>query len=251
MTIVLHRFPLSHFSEKVRLMLDFKGLDYRVVDHSPGPDQFALLKLSGQRQVPIIEHDGSVIHDSTAIALYLEHAFPDTRPMLPSDFGQRRAVLDWEDRLDAVLGPRVPGIATDEALRDGAVWADVGGAAMATRAVPRALIRAVGWIARPATFFPPVRRELDAARTAVRSLLVELCERIAVDGYLCGKSPTLADLTAAGLTLTLKIPASRYNALPDRVGEGVREFINDPALGRFFEWRDRLYAEQLTSRSAP
>jgi glutathione S-transferase len=245
MTIVLHRFPLSHYSEKARVMLDFKRLDYRVVDHSPGPDQLALMKLSGQRRVPVIEHEGSVIHDSTAIALYLEHAFPDARRMLPSDFAHRREVLDLEERLDAVLGPRVPGIATDEALRDGAVWTDVGAAAMATSGVPRALIRAVGWVARPASFVPGVRRQLDDARAAVRALLLELCERIARDGYLCGTSPTLADLTAAGLTLTLKIPASRYNALPHRVGEGVREFINDPAIGRFFDWRDRLYAEQL------
>lgn len=244
MSIVLHRFPLSHFSEKVRVMLDFKELDYRVVDHSPGPDQLAIVKLSGQRKVPVIEHEGSVIHDSTAIALYLEHAFPRARPMLPSDFVQRRAVLDMEERLDAVLGPRVPGIAADEALRDGDLWADVGTASMGTPRVPRALVRAVGWVARPATFVPGVRRQLDDARATVRALLVELCDRIAVDGYLCGKSPTLADLTAAGLTLLLKIPDSRHNALPNRVGEGVREFINDPVLGRFFEWRDRLYAER-------
>ena len=71
MTIVLHRFPLSHFSEKARVMLDFKGLDYRVVDHSPGPDQLAIMKLSGQRKVPVIEHEGSVVHDSTAISYLL------------------------------------------------------------------------------------------------------------------------------------------------------------------------------------
>lgn len=247
MTIVLHRFPLSHFSEKVRVMLDFKGLDYRLVDHGPGPDQLALMKLSGQRRVPVIEHDGSVIHDSTAIALYLEHAFPRARPMLPADFAQRRAVLDLEERLDAVLGPRVPGIAADEALRDGDLWADVGSAAMATRGVPLALVRAVGWVARPASFVPGVRRRLDEARTEVRALLAELCERIAAEGYLCGRAPTLADLAAAGLTMTLKIPDTRHNALPGRVGEGVREFINDPVLGRFFDWRDRLYAEHLSA----
>lgn len=243
MTIVLHRFPLSPYSEKVRLMLDFKGLDYRVVDHSPGPDQLAVVKLSGQRRLPVIEHDGSVIHDSTAIALYLEHAFPDARPMLPADFAQRRVVLDLEDRLDAVLGPRVAGIATDEALRDGAMWTDLGSAAMGVHGATRAVVRAVGWVARPASFVPGVRRQLDDARTAVRALLVELCERIAAHGYLCGGAPTLADLAAAGLTAPLKIPASKYNALPDRVGEGVREFINDPVLGRFFDWRDRLYAD--------
>lgn len=245
MTIVLHRFPLSHFSEKVRLMLDFKGLDYRVVNHSPGPDMLAIMRLSGQRKLPVIEHEGSVIHDSTAIALHLEHAFPHARPMLPADFVQRRAVLDLEERLDAVLGPRVAGIASDEALRDGAVWTDLGSAALGAHGLTCAVVRAVGWVARPATFFPGVRRQLDEARTAVRVLLVELCERIAADGYLCGKTPTLADLTAAGLTLTLKIPHTKYNALPNRVGEGVREFINDPVLGRFFDWRDRLYAGHL------
>lgn len=245
MTIVLHRFPLSHFSEKVRVMLEFKRLDYRVVDHSPGPDQLALMKLSGQRKVPVIEHEGSVIHDSTAIALYLEHAFPAARPMLPSDFAQRRAVLDYEDRLDHALGPRVPGVATDEALRDSDHFTDLGAAAMAARGVPRALVRAVGWVARPASFVPGVRRQLDDARAVVRTTLLEMCDRIAAEGYLCGPAPTLADLTAAGLTLNLKVPATRYNALPGRVGEGVREFINDPALGRFFDWRDRLYATYL------
>ncbi|MDB4931334.1 MAG: hypothetical protein JWM10_3818 [Myxococcaceae bacterium] len=243
MTIVLHRFPLSHFSEKVRVMLDFKRLDYRVVDHSPGPDQLAVVKLSGQRKVPVIEHEGSVIHDSTAIALYLEHTFPDSRPMLPSDFTQRRLVLDLEERLDTVLGPRVPGIATDEALRDSDLFTEVGAASMAASGVPRGLVRAVGWLARPATFIPGVRRELDDARTVVRALLLELCGRVKETGYLCGREPTLADLTAAGLTALLKIPDAKHNPLPGRVGTGVREFINDPALGMFFDWRDRIYAD--------
>jgi glutathione S-transferase len=245
MTIVLHRFPLSHFSEKVRVMLDYKRLDYRVVDHSPGPDQMAVVKLSGQRKVPVIEHEGSVIHDSTAIALYLEHTFPDSRPMLPSDFAQRRVVLDMEERLDTVLGPRVAGIATDEALRDSDLFTEVGAASMAASGVPRSLVRAVGWLARPATFIPGVRRELDEARAVVRVLLLELCERIKETGYLCGREPTLADLTAAGLTALLKIPDARHNPLPGRVGMGVREYINDPSLGMFFDWRDRIYSDLL------
>lgn len=246
MSVVLHRFPLSHFSEKVRVMLDFKCIDYRVVDHTPGPEQWAIMKMSGQRKLPVIEHAGSVVHDSTAIALYLEHAFPEARPMLPSDFARRREVLDMEERIDAVLGRLVPGIAADELLRDGDRWTDVGSAALGA-GVPRALVRVVGWVARPAAFVPGVRRQLDEARTMVRALLVELCERIAADGYICGREPTLADLAAAGLSSGLRVPDTRYNALPGRVGEGVREFINDPALGRFFDWRDRLYAD-LTSR---
>lgn len=241
MSVVLHRFPLSHYSEKVRLMLDFKRVDYRVVDHHHGPGQLAIMRLSGQRKVPVIEHQGSVIADSTAIALYLEHTFPDGPAMLPSDFAQRRAVLDMEDRLDAVLGRWVAGVATDEALRESDDWAAVARTAIGDGAAPQAVASAVRWLARPASFIPGVRRQIDEARSAVRAQLVELTERIAADGYLCGPTVTLADLTAAGLTMLLKLPRSRYNALPDRVGAGVREFINDPALGRFFDWRDRLY----------
>lgn len=241
MSVVLHRFPLSHYSEKVRLMLDFKRVDYRVVDHHPGADQLALVRLSGQRKVPVIEHNGSVIADSTAIALYLEHTFPDAPAMLPSDFGRRRAVLDMEDRLDAVLGRWAAGVATDEALRESGDWADVARAAMGGGVGLRAVAGAVRWVARPASFIPGVRRQIEEGRTAVRAQLAELTERIAADGYLCGREVTLADLTAAGLTMPLKLPRSRYNPLPDRVGAGVREYINDPALGRFFDWRDRLY----------
>ena len=65
MTIVLHRFPLSHFSEKARAALDFKGLEYRIVDHRPGPEQIAIYRLSGQRKLPVIEHDGTVVGFAT------------------------------------------------------------------------------------------------------------------------------------------------------------------------------------------
>ncbi|XYI04020.1 glutathione S-transferase N-terminal domain-containing protein [Sorangium sp. So ce1128] len=48
--MVLHRFPLSHYSEKARAALDFKGLEYRIVEHRPGVEQLAIYRLSGQRK---------------------------------------------------------------------------------------------------------------------------------------------------------------------------------------------------------
>lgn len=33
MAIVLHRFPLSHFSEKGRALLAYKRVDYRIEEH--------------------------------------------------------------------------------------------------------------------------------------------------------------------------------------------------------------------------
>ena len=45
----LYQFRHSAFCEKVRLVLAVKGLDYTVVEVSPGLGQLELFRLSGQR----------------------------------------------------------------------------------------------------------------------------------------------------------------------------------------------------------
>ena len=72
----LHQFRHSAFCEKVRLVLAAKGLDYTVVEVTPGLGQLELFRLSGQRQVPVLLDGSEVIADSTAIALYLERHHP-------------------------------------------------------------------------------------------------------------------------------------------------------------------------------
>ncbi|MBK7400098.1 MAG: glutathione S-transferase N-terminal domain-containing protein [Myxococcales bacterium] len=150
MSIVLHRFPLSHFSEKARLLLDFKGLDYELRDHQLGLPQLAIYRLSGQRKLPVIEHDGHVVSDSTRIAHYLDEQFPETRRLVPRDDPRRSEVLALEERIDRKFGvgpvarwvralPRSPGPPRSARHRD--PWA-----AGRRRARPR---RAGAGAARP------------------------------------------------------------------------------------------------------
>lgn len=245
MSVTLHRFAASHFSEKVRVCLDFKGIDYRIVEHTPGADQLSLWKLSGQRKVPVIEHDGSVIHDSTAIALYLEHAFPNARPLLPTDLAARREALDLEDRLDAALGPNCPVIAFEHAQRDPAVRDALLKLLVPGLGLARAAVRLTARAARPALLVPAARQRVEGAYSAVRDILGACCDRLATRPYLLGAEPTLADLTAVGLTLNLRYPRSAYLADPTLAGVGVPDLINDPMLSRFFQWRDDLYARFL------
>lgn len=93
---------ISPFSWRVRYALAHKGLDPEVV-----PTRFAdvarIRALSGQELVPIIEHDGQVVHDSWSIACHLEDRFPD-RPSLfggAAGRGAARLVNIWSD---TVLG---------------------------------------------------------------------------------------------------------------------------------------------------
>ena len=56
----LYQFELSQYSEKVRLILDYKGLEYRKIEVTPGIGQVELFQKTGQRQVPVLK-DGSKI----------------------------------------------------------------------------------------------------------------------------------------------------------------------------------------------
>ena len=73
----LYQFPLSHFCEKARWLLDHKELDYVAHNLIPGVHRaFAQLK-TGQNRLPILRDQDHWIADSTKIALYLEEVYPE------------------------------------------------------------------------------------------------------------------------------------------------------------------------------
>src|SRR5262245_66603262 len=82
--LVLHQFVGSHFNEKARWALDWKGLPHRRRTYFPGPHAPAMLRLSGQRTTPVLVIDGEVIAGSAAILAALEERFPEG-PILPTD----------------------------------------------------------------------------------------------------------------------------------------------------------------------
>jgi glutathione S-transferase len=249
MALTLHRHPLSHDAEKVRAALDFKGLEYRVVDHAPSAsDQLAIYRLSGQRGLPVLEHDGQAIHDATAIALHLERAFPAApgrRALLPDDIPRRRAALDLEGRISASLGVHAPLVVYERSLRDRALFDELAQGALPVRGVTLQATRVIGLASRAAMLLPASRRPFDEAREAVRAMLDELTDRLTRSAFLLGDEALLPDVAAVGLSMLLKFPESRYLARPGLAGRGVPEFVDDPRYRRFFAWRDAFYREFL------
>lgn len=239
MTITLYRFPISHFSEKARLFLDYKKLDYRIEDLKLGLPQLRIVRMTGQRQLPVIDHDGRTVHDSTEIGLYLERAFPDRPSLLPKDDELRREVLELEDRIDKGFGLAAPTVwLRKEAYRPEIVpmlEIEVAGLGKLGSRALAGLVRKVEKGAARARF--------DKAEARVRSVLGELSERLAASPYLVGNEPTMADFAAAGLALHLKYPHSQMLPFPENAGRGVTGIADDPKFSRFFEWRDRLYAD--------
>ncbi len=241
--IKLHRFPLSHFSEKGRALLDFKELDYEIVEHQLGLPQLGVYRLSGQRKVPVIEHDGRVINDSTRIALYLEEQFPDRRRLLPEDEPARQEVLELERRIDRIFGGATPVAWFDAIMGDRDAIARVFDVEV-YGVGPRAA-RVWASAARAAWKLPVPRHMAERAHRSTRNLLVELSDRLERSRYLCGDQPTLADVAAVGLTFHLEFPHSRDLKVKALAGVGVPRYVDDPALSHFFEWRREFYRDLL------
>ena len=98
--IRLYRIPLSTNVERVEIALAHKGLPFEPIEVDPD-DRSAVRQVSGQDLVPVIEDEGKVVSDSTAILLHLEERFPDP-PLFPADPARRAEMeifIDWFNRL--------------------------------------------------------------------------------------------------------------------------------------------------------
>ena len=250
----LYQFELSQYSEKVRLILDYKELEYRTIEVTPGVGQLELFRLSGQRQVPVLKDGDTIVADSTAIALYLERQYPD-KPILPSDARERGLCLMMEEWADESIGVKsrkalYGGLSQDQSFRTSVLPDPVPDFVKTlVGSVPKELFEVLGYGVGAGP------DEVKAARDSLQQDL-EALSLMLVDGdrpYLISDRPTLADLTVAGLSIAIKLPEGSFLNVPDALkGKGIPGLADNPSYQPFFEWRDRLYSEvRKSSGSRP
>lgn len=97
-SLILHQWNISPFCGKVRRVLRFKGLDFEVVDYN-GLLARQVKRLTGPGKLPVLEDDGELIADSTAIADHLErrHPEPSLWPRADADRHLAHVFEDWAD----------------------------------------------------------------------------------------------------------------------------------------------------------
>jgi glutathione S-transferase len=100
--IVLHQFEQSPFCDKVRRILHVKGLAYEVREISPSRSLLDVRRVNRVGKLPVVDHDGRRVADSTDIAHYLEERFP-APPLLPKHPLERALVHVLEDWADESL----------------------------------------------------------------------------------------------------------------------------------------------------
>ncbi len=103
----LYHNALSTCSQKVRLVLAEKGLDFEshpvdlVSGEQHAPDY---VKMNPNHVVPTLLHDGRVLIESSLINEYLDEAFPEP-PLRPAAAAARHALRLWVKRIDEQVHP--------------------------------------------------------------------------------------------------------------------------------------------------
>ncbi len=96
--LILHHYPESPFSEKVRLVLGAKQLAWhsvRVPSVSPKPDVVALT--GGYRRTPFLQVGADIYCDTALICDVLEHVQPEPALYPPHLKGAARILAQWAD----------------------------------------------------------------------------------------------------------------------------------------------------------
>jgi glutathione S-transferase len=172
----------STFSWRTRLALHHKGLPFAV--HPVAVSDKAAVGFSGQSKVPILKHDGHVIPDSWAIALYLEKEFPERPTLFGGEVGQTLTHVFnvWADR--ELIPALIPFLMRD--VLDCVSEAD---GAHLRRQIESAMKKSL--------------EELSAGREqavqAFRRKLQPVRKALEAKDYLGGAAPTYADYILFGL----------------------------------------------------
>lgn len=241
--IVLHQFQRSHFNEKARWALDWKGLPHVRETYLPGPHVPQMKRLSGQTATPVLVIDGEVIAGSARILAELDRRFPE-RPLHPADPELRRRALALQQRFDDEVGPAIRTLLFSVLIPEPDYLCEIFASSkpapvrwLYRRSLP--LVKAM--IARANAAHDP--RDVERARVRTEQALDEVAKTIGPSGQLAGDAFCVADLTAAALLSLLAEPKhpdmARPQPVPARVAELVARYASHPAIAWVNEQYER------------
>ncbi len=82
--LTVHGVPLSPFVRKLLLTLEYKGLEYENVPVFPADESPEFRAISPLGKVPVLDHDGFTVADTSVSCRYIDRVFPE-KPIYPED----------------------------------------------------------------------------------------------------------------------------------------------------------------------
>jgi glutathione S-transferase len=239
----LWQIDVSHFSEKARWALAWKGIKHRRRSPVPGAHMAVALWLTrgAQYTFPVLSIDGRRIGDSTAIIAALEERYPEP-PLYPADLAERRCALELEEFFDEQLGPAIRQLAWHELGNDPERFAK-----LMEQTAPRPLAKMSRASAAYGRAFTAIRfraRDADAAersRAKVLAALDRLEAELGDGEYLVGESFSVADLTAASLFYPLALPEEGPMPADQPAAAGFERFRRPLLERRGVRWVTEMF----------
>src|SRR5438309_8128183 len=222
MSFILYNAPQSTCSQRVRFVLNAKGLRFeeKKLDLLAG-DQLKpeYLALNPNGVVPTLDHDGAIVIDSSVIIEYLDEVAPaeSFTPRAPAARAHMRALMRFIDEMPAAAVrvptfnlaflPRFQGMSEEEFV-----------AFAESKPLRKEFMLAMG-----RNGFP--KAEMDAALGRLARTLERMGDAIAASGgpWLLGARPTLADVAV-------------MPAIVRMADLGLdRMWADKPAIGRWYD----------------
>jgi glutathione S-transferase len=241
-TPVLWHLEISHYNEKARWALDYKGVAHVRRAVTPGLQELTARRLRAGRTVPILALSGRAIGDSTKIIEEIERRWPEP-PLYPADPDERSRALDLEDYFDEQCGPDARRVLFNDNLAEPETFLAMFHGADRRRSgllepLTPLFCRVVKWRfqIRPET--------VEESREKVRAAFDKVEAEVGPSGYLVGESFTVADLTAASILGLIVVPPEfPYIKLhPDERTAGFRRFRDSLRDRLGFKWVEDIYA---------
>jgi glutathione S-transferase len=252
---VLWQIPVSHYSEKARWALRWKGVDH--IRRSPPPGSHMAIALwltrGGHYTFPVLTLDGHNIGDSTAIIAALEDRNPEPA-LYPADPGERLRALELEDFFDEELGPHARLLAFHELRRDPDVLRRI-----VEQTAPAPMRRVPGLSTAYAQFFTNLRfgaadpEAADHSRAKILAAFDRLEAELDASGgtYLVGDAFTVADLTAASLFFPIVLPEQGPVSPELGVAAGLEAFRQPLKERPGYLWVEEMFRSHRRPAMAP
>jgi glutathione S-transferase len=239
---VLWHLEISHYNEKVRWALDYKGVAHVRRAVTPALQELTARRLRAGRTVPILEMNGRTIGDSTKIIEEIERRWP-VPPLYPADPEERTCALELEDYFDERCGHDLRRVLfNDNLLEPETFLAMLYGADHPRMGLLKTLGPVFGRVVKRRFRIRP--ETVEKSREMVRAAFDRIEAETSPSGYLVGESFTVADLTAASiLSLIVVPPEFPYIKLhPDERTAQSRRFRDSLKDRPGFTWVEDMYA---------
>jgi glutathione S-transferase len=220
----LLQFEFSHYNEKARWALDYKRVPHRRRSLLPGPHVPVMLRLSGQKSVPVLRTDSRVVTGSAPIIDHLESTHP-APPLYPEDAEERARALDIQRWFDDEVGPQIRRAFFFDTVHHPRYLCG-----LFTAGKPLLVQRLYSAV------FPAIRlvmskdMELTAAGAAAgcertREGLDFVLEHAGPEGYLVGQRFSVADLAAAAILSPTILPPEFPVPIPEPKSPSLRSWL--------------------------